>query len=74
MRQLENVWVLEKLATRIKQLRSQHNVTQEQFLFDTGIHIGRIEQAKSDIKLTSLVLICNYFNITLEDLFKDITH
>jgi transcriptional regulator with XRE-family HTH domain len=67
-----NTELLEKIASRIKDLRAEHDVTQEEFYNDTGINIGRIERAKRDIGVTTIQLICEYFNITLNEFFKKI--
>jgi len=60
------------LAKRIKELRAKRGLTQLQCFHDTNIHIGRIEQGKRDISFTTLYKLCSYFNITLEEFFKDI--
>lgn len=64
--------LLEKIALRIKELRAENNITQEEFYNDTGINIGRIERAKRDVGVTTLQLICDYFKISLNDFFKKI--
>lgn len=63
---------LKKIALQIKQLRDTHGVTQEAFLNDTGIHIGRIEMAERDFSINTLKKICEYFDVSLEDFFKNI--
>lgn len=40
--------------------------------FDTGIHLSRIEQGKTNITVATLFRICSYFNLTLADFFDDI--
>lgn len=57
------------LAKRIKQLRIEKGVTQENAYGDTGIHFGRIEQGKRDPSYTTLIKISKYFNLKLEDFF-----
>lgn len=58
------------LATRIKMLRKQRNLTQEDCYNDTGIHFARIEQGKRDVSYTTLVKICSYFDISINDFFS----
>lgn len=60
-----------ELANRIKKLGRERNLTQEDCYNDTGLHFGRIEQGKRDLRVTSLVTICEYFNISLKDLLKE---
>lgn len=59
--------LLLKLAQKLKELRQQKNVTQEQVLFDIGIHIARIEQGKRDISYTTLCRLADYFNVSLAE-------
>ena len=60
------------IAKRIKQLRKQKNVTLEVFYFDTGIHLARIEQGKTNITVSTLQNICEYFEISLSSFFTEI--
>lgn len=71
MKEHEKKELLNLLAKRIKALRSKKGVTQEDALNDTGIHFGRIEQGKRDISFTTLIKICQYFEITPGELFGD---
>ena len=60
---------LKKIALRIKELREEKGLTQEDFINDTGIHIGRIETGKRDFSVSTLRKIAKYFNIPIKDLF-----
>jgi len=62
--------LLLKLANRVKELRMEKGLTQEDAFNDTGIHFGRIEQGKRDISFTTLKKICDYFTISMEDFTK----
>jgi transcriptional regulator with XRE-family HTH domain len=64
--------LLKQVAGRIKELRAERDLTQEVFYNDTGINIGRIERAKRDIGITTIELICNYFDITIQEFFKNL--
>jgi transcriptional regulator with XRE-family HTH domain len=61
-----------KIAKKIKQIRLEKGITQEQFFFDTGIHIGRIETSSYNLRIETIRIICTYFNITIQDFFKDL--
>ncbi len=61
-----------KLANRIKNLRIEKGVTQEIAYIDTGIHFGRIEQGKRDVSYTTLVKLSKYFNLSLNELLKNL--
>ena len=62
--------LLLKLASRVKELRLERNLTQEDAYNDTGIHFGRIERGKRDVSFSSLKNICDYFQISLEEFFS----
>lgn len=70
-KQYQDIELLNKVILRIKELRKSKNVTLEHFYFDTGIHLARIEQGKTNITVSTLSKICNYFEITLNDFFVD---
>lgn len=59
------------LAKRVKQLRIEKGLTQEQAYNDTGIHFGRIEQGKRDASFSTLLQICTYFGITPKEFFSE---
>ena len=61
---------MRNIALRIKELREQKGITQEDFYNDTGINIGRIERAINNVSITTLDKICTYFDITLKEFFK----
>ena len=61
-----------KVALRIKQIREQNSVSQDTFYVDTNIHIGRIESGEMNLTIETLHKICNYFDISLTEFFKEI--
>jgi transcriptional regulator with XRE-family HTH domain len=64
------------LKTKIELLtiRREKNLTQEHVYYETGIHIGRLENKHyiMNINITTLQTLCNIYKITLGDLFKRI--
>lgn len=60
------------IVQKIKRLREDNNVTLEVFYFDTGIHLARIEQGKTNITISTLYRICQYFELTLSSFFEGI--
>ncbi len=72
MPQIRNEALLIKLGKKIKSLREEVGLTQEQFYNDTGIHIGRIETATSNITVSTLDWICKYFKIGLDQIFHNL--
>ena len=70
MSKLSKEEVLLNLAQRVKILRKQKGVTQQEAYIDTGIQFSRIEQGKRDIQLSTLNSMCTYFEIELKDFFE----
>lgn len=54
------------------QLREQRGITQEAFLYDTGINIGRIERAERDFSMTTLFNICKHLKISPQEFFSKV--
>ena len=68
--QYQDKELLNKIILTIKQVRKKHGVTLENFYFETGIHLARIEQGKTNISVSTLSKIRNYFTLSLADFFK----
>ncbi len=71
-RQRCNQELINKVAKRIKQLREEKGISQDTFYIDTDIHIGRIEAGNSNITISTLNDICQYFDISLSKFFDGI--
>jgi transcriptional regulator with XRE-family HTH domain len=71
MKNDDNKTILLELANRIKTLRNERNLTQTVCYEDTGINFGRIERGVRDVSLTTLIRICRYFDITMNELLED---
>lgn len=72
MPQIRNQILLEKIGKRVKLLREKANLTQEAVFNDTGIHIGRIETATTNVTVSTLEAICKYFKIELDQFFRNL--
>lgn len=72
MGQIRDEILLNKIALRIKSLREERGISQEDLFNATDIHIGRIETAKVNISVSTLSKICEHFNISLADFFNKI--
>lgn len=71
MKQVRNQQLLLWIAWKIKRLREERGVSQEEMYMDTQIHVARIETAKVNITLSTLDAICSYFEISLADFFRE---
>ncbi|MGN0014712.1 MAG: helix-turn-helix domain-containing protein [Candidatus Gastranaerophilaceae bacterium] len=65
---------LEILAKKIKSLREERSKSLNRFVFErggiTGATWSRIENAKVDLKFTTLVKVAAMLNIKVEELFS----
>ncbi|MGI0056967.1 MAG: helix-turn-helix domain-containing protein [Nitrosarchaeum sp.] len=68
-KQYQDKELLSDIIKCIKAIRKSKNITLEVFYFDTGIHIARIEQGKTNITVSTLSKICAYFDMSLVDFF-----
>jgi len=62
----------EQRVLKIRKLREQKGVAQQEFYNDTEIHIGRIESEQRDLPISTLKRICEYFGITTSEFLKGI--
>ena len=72
MGQIKDEILLKKISLRLKALREEKGVSQEQLYNETDIHIARIETAKVNISVSTLSKLCNYFEISLTEFFSKI--
>ncbi|SOS75785.1 conserved hypothetical protein [Tenacibaculum piscium] len=61
--------ILKKMVLCLKILRDKNGISSNDFYIDTGIHLARIEQGRTNITILTLEKICDYFNITMLDFF-----
>ena len=71
-KQYQDKELLNKIILTIKEVRKKHGVTLETFYFDTGIHLARIEQGKTNISVSTLSKICDYVNLELSQFFSEV--
>lgn len=70
MSQQKDLELLSEIAKKLKLLRSIKGVSQLDVLNDTSIHIARIETGKINISVSTLSVLCKYFEITISDFFN----
>ncbi len=62
--------LLEKLAKRIKELRKQYNITQDELAYRANIGrstLGNIETAQNDITFSKISRLAKAFNLSLSE-------
>lgn len=70
--QRRNEILVKRIAERLKELRKERNLTQENVRFDLELNIGRIEAAQHSITFSTLGDLCDYYGVTLEEFFRGI--
>lgn len=68
-----NKFLLKEFGNRIRSLRIQENLSQEQLSYKTGFHrtyIGMIERGERNISLTNMAIFAKAFNVTIDELLK----
>ena len=53
------------LAREVKQVRVRASQSLLEVQNETGINIGRIEMGEHSVTITTLLMLCDYFNISL---------
>lgn len=67
-----NKILVKRIAERLKELRHERGLAQENVRFDMELNIGRIEIGQHSITITTLADLCDYYGVTLEEFFKGI--
>lgn len=73
---MENKEVLVKFGQRVRELRKEKNLSQEELSFKANLHrtyIGMIERAEKNITLVNIEKIAKALNVELKELFNGIS-
>ncbi len=68
-----NNFLLKEFGDRIRYLRTQENLSQEQLSYITGFHrtyIGMIERGERNISLTNMAVFAKAFKLTVDELIR----
>jgi transcriptional regulator with XRE-family HTH domain len=68
-KQIKNPALQQAIAIRLKELRTEKGISQQDVYNDTEIHIARIETGNLNISTATLAALCGYFSISLHDFF-----
>lgn len=60
--------IQQRVIDKLKALRLEKGLTQQDVYNDTNIHIGRIESGKANITLKTLDKIADYYQISIAEL------
>lgn len=64
--------LIRKVADKLSDIRKERGLSQREVYIDTDIHVGRIEQGRKNLTLSTLAILCDYYGITLEEFFHGI--
>ena len=62
-----NSLLLRSVAERLIYFRQKRGYTQENVTDQTGVNIGLIELGRTNISITTLIILCNYYEVSLQD-------
>lgn len=61
---------MKAVAEKLKELRSKKGVSQHVVSSDTYLNMGNLELGKTNISISTLSILCEYYGITMEEFFK----
>ena len=67
-----NDTLLRSIAERLKRLRIERGYTQEVVTDRTGVNVGLYEVGTTNITIVLLTVLCNFYDVALDEFFKDI--
>ena len=79
MKQIKNTELLTAIREVFKQLRVSKSLTQEavsndiQNFLGVIISIGRIETGENDLSISTISVLCDYYNISLSEFFTRVS-
>ena len=69
-----NDTLLRSVASRLKQIRIERGLTKDVVNDRTKENVGLYEFGSSNITMVQLTVLCNFYNVTLEEFFKGIEY
>lgn len=67
-----NTVLLQSIAAKLRELRKAQGLSQVDAYIDTDIHIGHVESGKTNISISTLSDLCDYYEISLRDFFDEL--
>ncbi len=72
MAQRHNDRIIDLIAGKFRALRKERKLTQEAVREDTGVNVKNIERGGMNLTITTITILCEYYEISLADFFRDI--
>lgn len=70
-KQRRNDILLRLIAKKLIALREKQALSQQKVYIHTGIDMDMIERGEYNLTISTLADLCDYYNISVEDFFKD---
>ncbi len=64
--------MLRQIMERLRELRKARKLTLGAVREDTGVDLGYYESRLTNLSITTIAILCSYYEITLEEFFKGI--
>lgn len=64
--------LLQAVARKLKQFREAKGLSQRIVYIDTDFNIGKIEVGKTNITISTLSRLCNYYGTSLKEFFDEL--
>jgi transcriptional regulator with XRE-family HTH domain len=63
----------QQIFDKFRTIRKARGLTQSAVYEDTGVDVKTYESRSVNPSIATIAILCSYFEITLEDFFKDIS-
>ena len=64
--------MLRQIMDRLRGLRKTRGLTQDAVFEDTSVDIKYYESRLTNLSITTIAILCSYYEVTLEEFFKGI--
>lgn len=71
--QIRNQNLLKQIGLRLKEIRVQHQLTQEQVYNEIDVHVGRIEIGKTNLTISTLDKILDFYQMDFVEFFSGVS-
>lgn len=69
-----NERLIKTVGTRLRLLREERKLSQEQVVFQKNIYLTDIENGYSNISIGTLIELCDLYKISLKDFIKGLNY
>ena len=69
MAQRRDIKMLQRIVGKLRELRKARGLTQQAVYEDTNVDIGKYETQPNNLSITTLAILCSYYEVTLEEFF-----